>query len=72
MHRSGPENRDLIGGAYNSILKLPFGLKSFDMEAIRLRAQGRGAHGRGALDRLMAERQRRSQMLFINGLSIIS
>jgi len=67
MHRSGPDNLDLIGGAYNSIVKLPFGLESFDLEAIRLRA-----HGRGALDRLMAERQRRSQMLFINGLSIIS
>jgi len=72
MHRSGPENRDLIGGAYNSILKLPFGLKSFDLEAIRLRAFRPRAQGRGALDRLIAERQRRSQMLFINGLSIIS
>ncbi len=40
MHRGGPDNRDLIGGAYNNYCQ-----------------------GRRALDRLMAERQRRSQML---------
>jgi hypothetical protein len=40
-----------INGLYDSRVKLPFGLESFDLEAIRLRA-----HGRGALDRLRAER----------------
>ncbi|MBW2002449.1 MAG: hypothetical protein JRI30_08045 [Deltaproteobacteria bacterium] len=40
-----------IDGAYDSKAKVPFGLESFDLEAIRLRA-----HGRGALDRLRAER----------------
>ena len=72
MHRSGPDNRELIGGAYNNIVKLSFGLESFDLEIIRLRAFRSRAQGQGALDRLMAERQRRSQMLFINGLSSIS
>jgi len=38
-------------GSYDSKVKLPFDLKSFDLEAVRLRA-----HGRGALDRLGAER----------------
>jgi len=61
MHRSGPDNRDLIGGAYNSIVTLPFGLESFDLEAIRLRATRHElvdmSHGRGALDRLRAERR---------------
>jgi hypothetical protein len=40
-----------IDGAYDSKAKLPFGLESFDLEAVRLRA-----HSRGALDRLRAER----------------
>ncbi len=66
MHRSGPDNQDLIGRAYNSIVKLPFSLESFDLEAIRLRAFRPRAQGRGALDRLRAERQRRSQMLTID------
>ena len=37
---------------------MQFGLESFDLEAIRLRA-----HDRGALDRLMAEMHCWSQML---------
>jgi hypothetical protein len=45
----------------------PFGLESFDLEAIRLRATRHElvdmSHGRGALDRLMAERKRRGQLL---------
>ena len=40
-----------IDGSYDSKAKLPFGLESFDLEAFRPRTQGRGA-----LDRLRAER----------------
>jgi hypothetical protein len=40
-----------IDEAYYSKANLPFGLESFDLEAVRLRV-----HSRGALDRLRAER----------------
>ena len=72
--------------------EVPFGLESFDLEAIWLRATRHEivymSHGRGAtrlepfgpeltaeglvdksLDRLMAERQRRSQVLLRNNQS---
>jgi hypothetical protein len=46
-----PPSGRRVYGAIEDKGTLPFGLESFDLEAIRLRA-----HGRGALDRLRAER----------------